>query len=488
MKEKRLTILFLACLLALSAVSCGGTTETAENLPAETAAETEPEETGYHADYLPDVTYDGYLYRVASFADYPKDITEPTGDLVDDAVYTRNMLLEEKYNIAFTTMEIPYNEYSKNLELMKNAAMAQSDDFDLCVLVLKDAYNSVLDGYAPTMNELPYADMSQPWYYQTLNDKLTFEGISLLGVNSYDLNPGGRCLIFNKNMIEMFGLDSPYDMVADGTWTLENMYAMASAAIGDLNGDGKFQLDEDRFGMIGEPDAITTLMYAGSGLTLVEEVDGKLTVSQNEKLIDLLFLYLNNTEQDGILFDPFVKIKWEENSRLLGNEFFIRDGALFLYRTTDALTSFGDMESDYGIVPCPKANEEQTQYYTPITGGNIAMPLSCSADLERVSVIREALAVESLNMVHPAYYENSLQKRYVRDMESIEMMELITSTPVLDFGNTIWWDTVREPWLYCVQNRKDDIVSRITKSLPKSEKAIQDLLDMVAELKANTES
>lgn len=63
-------------------------------------------------------------------------------------------------------------------------------------------------------------------------------------------------------------------------------------------------------------------------------------------------------------------------------------------------------------------------------------------------------------------------------------MELITSTPVMDFGNTIWWDSVREPWLYCVQNRKDDIVSRITKSLGKSEKAINALLEKVDKLKS----
>jgi len=487
MKAKRSAALFLACLLALSATACGGETENTETLLTETPVETEPEETGYHADYLPDVTYNGYEYRIVCYPEYPKDITEPTGDLVDDAIYTRNMMLEEKYDIAFTTKDIPYNQYLEATELMKNTAMSQSDDFELCVLVLKDAYISVLNGYAPTMDELPYADMSQPWYYQTMNDKLTFDGIPLLGINSYDLNPGGYGIIFNKTIVETLGLESPYDMVADGTWTMEKMYAMANAAIGDLNGDGQFKLDEDRFGLIGEPDNITTLMYAGSGLTLVEEVDGIPVVSQNEKLIDLFFLYLNSTEQDGILFDPFVKIKWEENSRLLGNEFFTRDGALFLYRNTSVLTSFGDMESDYGLVPSPKASEEQEQYYTPITGGNIAMPLACSTDLERVSVIREALAVESLNLVHPAYYENSLQKRYVRDMESIEMMELITANPVLDFGNSIWWDTIRTPWLDCVQNRKDSIVSAVTKNLPKGEKSIQDLMDKVAELKANME-
>ena len=223
MKAKRAMAIFLICLLTLSTVACSGNTEIPETIPTETAAETEPEDTGYKADYLPDVTYDGYQYRIVCYAESPKDITEPTGDIVDDAIYSRNMLLEERYNIEFVTSEISTNDYKDMETMIKNAATAQTDDFDLCVLVMQDAYNSVLNGYAPTMDKLPYADMSQPWYYQTLNDKFTFDGISLLGVTAYDLDPGGTCIIFNKNMIEMFTMESPYDMVRNGTWTMENM-------------------------------------------------------------------------------------------------------------------------------------------------------------------------------------------------------------------------------------------------------------------------
>ena len=60
MKAKRFTAILLVCLLTLSTIACGGNTESQETVPTETAAETEPEDTGYKADYLPDVTYDGY--------------------------------------------------------------------------------------------------------------------------------------------------------------------------------------------------------------------------------------------------------------------------------------------------------------------------------------------------------------------------------------------------------------------------------------------
>jgi hypothetical protein len=111
------------------------------------------------------------------------------------------------------------------------------------------------------------------------------------------------------------------------------------------------------------------------------------------------------------------------------------------------------------------------------------MTLSCETDPERVGVIREALAVESLNICHPAYYENAVKNRYIRDTESLRMLEIITAHPVFDYGNVIWWDTIRAPWMDCVQNRSEDIASAMKKTRKMGEKAIEKLMKMVDELK-----
>jgi len=94
------------------------------------------------------------------------------------------------------------------------------------------------------------------------------------------------------------------------------------------------------------------------------------------------------------------------------------------------------------------------------------------------------MAAESLNIVRPAYYENALKNRYVRDETSVEMLEIITSSVVADLGQSPWWDIVRAPWQDTLQKPSADFASAVAKNMPKSEKAITDLLDMIADLKA----
>ena len=58
-------------------------------------------------------------------------------------------------------------------------------------------------------------------------------------------------LFFNKDLIAENQLDDPYQLVKDGTWTLDRMYEMARAVAVD-NGDGEMNVTTgDTWGFIG---------------------------------------------------------------------------------------------------------------------------------------------------------------------------------------------------------------------------------------------
>lgn len=493
MKQKtKLTALFFALLLCspLFASCSGGETTSAETAgeavtetEAETEAETE-EETAYTADYLPDVSYDGYEYRLVAYEEYPGHIPELTGDMVEDSIFNRNMLIEERYDIKFSETRYLYDngEYEKINQLMQTAARAQSDDYDLASLIFRNAFAGVMEGYIPAASSMPIIDMSKPWYVQKLNDKMKVDGINLIAYTTFDKNPGGGCLIFNKNILVDLGLESPYEMVYDGTWMYDVMYSMGTAAVFDINGDGTLS-EGDRFGFISEPDNMTDLAYFGSGITLIDFKSTPPQVCMEEKLFDMFTYALQYYTSEGFLMNTFDTWGSSEASRLRGNQYFMEGGSLFMQRGTNTLTILGDMEDDYGILPFPKWTEDQDGYYSNMDGSRVFVPLACSTDLERVCVIKEALAVESLNIVHPAYYENTLTKRYVRDTESIDMLEIITTSNSIDFGAAIWMADVRTPWMNCLVNNNANFASAIAKNVSKNEKAIQELLDIVTDLK-----
>ncbi len=484
--SKLRTAAFIAAALILSVFvpSCagGGPSEPTAVSSAETAAETEAEETKYEAGYLPDVKYDGYKYRILSYEEWPAHSEELNGSAINDAVYTRNALIEERYDIEFAETRYPFTKYKDVNALMLNAGRAQSDDFDLCTLVFKDAYDGVLQGLLPTASKLPVADVSQPWYIRSTNDSMVVGGVMLFAFTAFDKNPGGCSILFNKKIMDDLNMEYPYRMTDDGTWTYEKCYQMAAEAISDVDGDGKMTA-ADRFGFISEYDSMTSLAYFGRGLRIVDFSPEIPVVSQDERLFGMFALLSDHLDTEGFLLDTFTEYGAAEASRVSGNTLFASGGSLFMQRGTRTLMTLGAMEDDYGIVPFPKWDGEQENYFVAPDGGNIALPLACSADLERVCVIKEALAVESLNIYYPVYYESSLKNRYLRDEDSLRMLAIITDSVMWDLGSSLWWDIVRQPWLACLQNGNKDFASAVAKNLPKGEKAIATLMETIAAIR-----
>lgn len=480
----------LSTLLLLSAllISCGGETGTATPQQSDTTPATEAvtEDTGYRAEYLPDVDYNGYEYRIIGYSDkYPPVIEKETGAIIDDAIYRRNQKVEEQFNIKLTPTMYPFTDYLKVSEFVTKAGRAQSDDLDLACMIFRDAYNGVLEGIIPPATALPIVDLKaedRPWYNQSMNESITIDGIGLFCYTAFDNYPSGGCLFFNKKLISELNLDNPYTMVDDGTWTMDTVYQMGLEAISDLDGNGKYD-ENDRFAFISEWDTLSMLAYTGTGTMLVEMVDEIPTVSQNELLIAAFTKLQEYTTQPGYFLDTFKTFGQAESSRTEGSHLFSEGQSLFFVSNTDLLTNLGDMEDDYGIVPHPKWDAEQERYYCEATAKRIYVPLACSSDLDRTMIIKEALAVESLNQVYPAYYDNALKNRYIRDEESLRMLELIMDTTVLDLGQDPFWDIIRTPWLNTLQSKKPNFSSAVEKNLKKSQKALDELMAMIDAIK-----
>ncbi|MBQ7930091.1 MAG: hypothetical protein IJ334_03640, partial [Clostridia bacterium] len=55
-------------------------------------------------------------------------------------------------------------------------------------------------------------------------------------------------IFFNKNLIEDYNFENPYELVYNGEWTIDKFCEMATAVTTDTNGDGKFT-NEDIIGV-----------------------------------------------------------------------------------------------------------------------------------------------------------------------------------------------------------------------------------------------
>jgi len=139
------------------------------------------------------------------------------------------------------------------------------------------------------------------------------------------------------------------------------------------------------------------------------------------------------------------------------------------------------MEDDYGILPYPKLDEAQQNYHVNSMDNYslLSVPVTVSEeDLEFVGHIVEALNIESKNSVFPAYYEIALTDKYARDMESVEMLEIIMDSRTYDFSILHGHYFAQLPYMFrnLLREKSTNFASTYAAAQTKMETGLENLL------------
>ena len=446
MKKKMITML-LAMLMLLQTVACAESSENTEETSAsavtstevgaseETAVETEPEDTiDAVVAQFEGRDYDGYRFRIldreGSWGTVDVMAEEMTGEAINDAVLERNNLLAEKLNIVVVEQRdgSPYTT-------MKTSVTAQSDDFDTVTDGLSRLASTVANGIIRDYHDVPEVKMENGWWDQQLIEGMSVANkvFFMTGDISIMDNYGTWCMMFNKGILNDNGLENPYDLVNEGKWTIDKLGEMSLATTVDLNGDGKWT-EADQYGFISESyNTYGLYICFGEKITDKDENDLPVFVYSAESAINSIIKSLEVQYSNGCNMGLFPGLSREAQ--------FKAGGGLFYFAGMINITAFRDSETDFGIIPAPKYNEEQEQYYSTYSPENMtayAIPVTV-ADTARAGDILEAMAAFSAYTLTPAYYEKTLMGKSVRDAESEPMIELILNSRNFDLGSIFDW-------------------------------------------------
>ncbi|MBR5452512.1 MAG: hypothetical protein IKV54_00395, partial [Clostridia bacterium] len=95
--------------------------------------------------------------------------------------------------------------------------------------------------------------------------------------------------------------------------------------------------------------------------------------------------------------------------------------------------AFRNMQDEYGILPVPKYDERQDDYYTYAHDQySVFMVPKTVEDPEMCGAVLEAMAYESYRTVQPTYYDMVLKGRYANDPQSRKMLDNITANVKVD--------------------------------------------------------
>lgn len=453
MMTKRWTALLLAILIVLpTIVACGTNSPTETTTAATTTAATSteatttvPEETEFKAvaNVPADANYAGHTFTFLIGGNTENDREKNdffaetmTGEALNDAIYNRNLMIEEKFGIKIETFEEYGNSNSgKGLsyQRLSKAYMANDTSYDAAMVSGYDVSTLAYTGYLYDMNEVPYIDVNQPWWDQKVNQDLTV-GTRLYyttGDISTADNDATCAILFNKDLVAQNNLENPYELVENGQWTLDKMLEMCSQVHADLDGNGKYDAN-DRVGAIVWDDTMMAWINAAGIKCCTMNENGELTLTLNDERTMAFFDKLPSFYADEIAY-AYQRVSYDIATPI---NMFANNQALFFAQLLDLVSYLRDMETDFGLLPQPKASVEQKEYYNTIGSWHsvfLCVP-AVQENAERTGVILESLAAESLNVVTPAYYEQTLVGKYVRDEESVATLDIILATRVYDLG------------------------------------------------------
>ena len=99
--------------------------------------------------------------------------------------------------------------------------------------------------------------------------------------------------------------------------------------------------------------------------------------------------------------------------------------------------SLREMKDKYGVIPCPKLDKDQDDYYTFLHDQFTAFGICRPVDEERAELlgaVLEYMAWSSYINVVPVYYNVALKSKYMQDSASWEMLDKIYSGIYIDAG------------------------------------------------------
>ncbi len=413
-----------------------------------------------------------------------------TGDTISDAVYARNLAVEGKYNVKIQQdLEI----YRDPASLIQQKIMAGEFDHDVIYGWAYKLGACIPENFFADFNELSNTDFTKEYWSPSATEDLTINDRLYLCINDISMNKleWASLLFYNKNMAEDYNINTEfgsfYDLVRDGKWTNDVFLKMIQSVSNDLNGDGIIGKDDVYGVLTGSADGSWAVSCSDIPLTKKND-DGSYSLAfYNEKLlgiIDQVYPVFSNNKyvkdyadiwnEGGIDGNGGYTDQWE-----YARSFFSTDHALFCTGSAYITSEFRNMTSSYGIIPFPKYDEKQENYYAGVDSlaSIFALPATVrndvsTASMERTGTILEYMAYKSNELLLPDYYDTLLKGQRMDSEEDSEMLDIIRESIRYQFCATVGITSIEE-----IITTMFEKPTTATSTYKRNEKKLQKALD-----------
>jgi len=426
---------------------------------------------GFEIKFLTDIVWDWDFGPM-----HMEYVEEQNAEPVNDAFYIRNTITEDRLNITISEKVCMNNDAATQ---MKKQITAGNDEYNVLISQSWSGTGTMAaEGSFINLHDIPGLQTGQPWWDQhsirdySIQDRLYF----MTGDYNLINNDATWMLYFNKTMTQNLGLDMPYDFVRNGKWTYDKMMEYQKAAAKDVDGDGEWTA-ADIWGQVTHTQHYTGILIAGGENLITRDSDGLPVYGQvTERFYSVYDKIIEMMQTPGYTMNIYLNIKGLPADKHATYN-FLNDEALFCPEILAHTRRFRQMESDFGVLPHPKFDENQDYYRSyvlpqvtvtciPVTNGSP----------EKTAVTLDALGLLSGYTIMPAYYEVSYIGKFFRDDESIDMIDIIRNSREYNIADAFGWGNITTTY-EAAAVKATPLAAVLEKNADKVNKAIQKTLD-----------
>jgi len=377
-----------------------------------------------------------------------EDGKEPT-DFILASVYKRQRQVEDILGVKIVNHKVnDWDEHGAS-DLIRSIVASDDNTYDIYAASYYSTSLLAAEGLFDDLYDIENLDTSRGYWSNYYIEKSQI-GKKLYTITGDIATSALRFLFvtfFNKTLIADYHIEDPYAMVSGGTWTYDKMYSIIKDIYKDENGNGE-QDAEDFYGL-GLNNYLGVDAYTSAFNIPVMTIN-------SDKQAEICINY----EKYANVVERLYKLFWQTTGVLNGQDpqgiadLFAARRFVFSQSWLYNCESYAmrDMKDDYGIIPYPKYDENQADYYSfghdQITV--FAMPVSATRTAAAGAVL-EVMCAASRDTTIDQYYELALKGRFARDSESTIMLDLIRKNFLLDTG-----------WIYC---ESTNLMSRMLRTL-----------------------
>lgn len=432
---------------ATNTQSSGDTATPGETNAPSGDSETETKEE-VPADYLADYNFNGKTVCMLYWSDYTMQEFEATDDLSDSinsAIYNRNAAVESRLGIKLTFDKTAGNDKKMDdyISKVKSDFSSAQVVYDMYATYSRVAPQLSYKGYTADLMKLEPLDFSKPWWPESLVNECTI--YDKLFFCSGDISTNLLWMMigtfFNKDLLAEYKLDTPYQLVKDGKWTMEALQTMTANTFRELDGeDGG--TDGDLYGYSIYSTNIDALGTASGYVIITRDSGGNLILNSDyfgEKMVNGMksiqewlntstdIYYSSSAEPPRVVFR-------DARSLFLTDRLFVAAGK----DNTSNETSKDTISFNFGIVPNPMWTEDQDGYSTNLGHPFTMYAISRKANnISATAATLELMAAESYRYVTPAVYEVAMKLRYSKDSVDSEMYDYIRNSVKIELGRVM---------------------------------------------------